>query len=220
MAKKDTAQNIWLSERVHWIGAFDPSMRNFDVILKTPNGTTYNSYAVRGSEGVAIIDTVKAECAEQFFNRLEAVVDYSEISVIVLNHLEPDQRTLVTRILAIGSVIWAMGRQQAFHTGAVCVLIAGKRQHRVAVPLMQRVQVGILEFFNGYGVLTTILPTQIRFIGQVVAGTGGFGGHQRYTAAGKFAIRTKLRFDVVHAGGIGRFIAGVANIAVTTTHGA
>ena len=90
MAKKDTAQNIWLSERVHWIGAFDPSMRNFDVILKTPNGTTYNSYAVRGSEGVAIIDTVKAECAEQFFKRLEAVVDYSEISVIVLNHLEPD----------------------------------------------------------------------------------------------------------------------------------
>ena len=83
-------QPIWLSERVQWIGAFDPGMRSFDVILKTPNGTTYNAYAVRGSDGVAVIDTVKAECAEQFFARLEAVARYDEITVIVLNHLEPD----------------------------------------------------------------------------------------------------------------------------------
>uniref|UniRef100_E6QRR2 Type A flavoprotein fprA (FMN protein fprA) (Flavoprotein A) n=1 Tax=mine drainage metagenome TaxID=410659 RepID=E6QRR2_9ZZZZ len=81
---------IAVTERVHWIGALDPTMRTFDVILKTPNGTTYNAYLVRGSEGVAVIDTVKAERADQFFTRLEAVADYSEIKVIVLNHLEPD----------------------------------------------------------------------------------------------------------------------------------
>jgi len=86
----DNLSPIWLSERVQWIGAFDPGMRSFDVILKTPNGTTYNAYAVRGSEGVAVIDTVKAECSEQFFKRLEAVAKYDEITVIVLNHLEPD----------------------------------------------------------------------------------------------------------------------------------
>jgi flavorubredoxin len=79
-----------LSPRVHWIGALDPAMRSFDIILKTPNGTTYNAYAVRGSNGVAIIDTVKAECAAQFFTRLEAVTRYDEIKFIVLNHLEPD----------------------------------------------------------------------------------------------------------------------------------
>lgn len=83
-------QPVWLSERVQWIGAFDPGMRSFDVILKTPNGTTYNAYVVRGSEGVAVIDTVKTECADQFFARLEAVAEYAEISAIVLNHLEPD----------------------------------------------------------------------------------------------------------------------------------
>jgi flavorubredoxin len=76
--------------RVHWIGALDPGIRIFDVILKTANGTSYNAYAVRGSEGVAIIDTVKEEFAEDFFARLEQVVRYDEIKVIVLNHLEPD----------------------------------------------------------------------------------------------------------------------------------
>jgi NADH oxidase (H2O-forming) len=81
---------VALSDRVHWIGALDPNLRTFDIILKTANGTSYNAYIVRGSEGVAVIDTVKEGFAADFFARLESVADYSEIKVIVLNHLEPD----------------------------------------------------------------------------------------------------------------------------------
>ncbi len=83
-------QAIALSERVHWIGALDPNLRTFDIILKTANGTSYNAYLVRGSAGVAVIDTVKESFAGDFFARLESVARYDEISVIVLNHLEPD----------------------------------------------------------------------------------------------------------------------------------
>ncbi len=83
-------QAVALSERVHWIGALDPTLRTFDIILKTANGTTYNAYLVRGSEGVAVIDTVKESFADDFFARLESVAAYDEIKVIVLNHLEPD----------------------------------------------------------------------------------------------------------------------------------
>jgi flavorubredoxin len=79
-----------LSERVHWVGAFDPNLRTFDIILKTANGTSYNAYVVRGSGGVAVIDTVKEGFADVFFARLESIADYAEIKVIVLNHLEPD----------------------------------------------------------------------------------------------------------------------------------
>jgi len=81
---------VALSERVHWVGALDPNLRTFDIILKTANGTSYNAYVIRGSEGVAVIDTVKEGFANAFFARLESVADYSEIKVIVLNHLEPD----------------------------------------------------------------------------------------------------------------------------------
>lgn len=79
-----------LSERVHWVGAFDPDLRTFDIILKTANGTSYNAYVIRGSEGLAVIDTVKEGFAGDFFARLESIADYAEIKVIVLNHLEPD----------------------------------------------------------------------------------------------------------------------------------
>lgn len=81
---------VEIAPNTHWIGALDPSLREFDIILKTANGTTYNAYCVRGTQGVAIIDTVKASHAEEFFRRLEQVARYDEISTIVLNHLEPD----------------------------------------------------------------------------------------------------------------------------------
>lgn len=85
-----TPDAVEIAPGTHWIGALDPGLREFDIILKTANGTTYNSYCVRGTDGVAIIDTVKASHADEFFRRLEQVARYEEITTIVLNHLEPD----------------------------------------------------------------------------------------------------------------------------------
>jgi NADH oxidase (H2O-forming) len=79
-----------VAPNVHFIGAFDPKIRTFDIIMKTANGSSYNSYIVRGSEGVCIMDTVKKEFSEDFFKRLESRCSYEEIRYIVLHHLEPD----------------------------------------------------------------------------------------------------------------------------------
>ena len=79
-----------IAPSVHFIGAFDPRIRTFDIIMKTANGSSYNAYLVRGSEGVAVMDTVKKEFSEAFFKRLELLCDYDEIRYIVLHHLEPD----------------------------------------------------------------------------------------------------------------------------------
>jgi len=81
---------VEIAPGVHWIGALDPTLRTFDIILRTANGTTYNAYAIRGSEGVAVVDTVKREFSDEFFARLESLARYEEIRAIVLNHLEPD----------------------------------------------------------------------------------------------------------------------------------
>jgi flavorubredoxin len=90
---------IELLSGVHWVGALDPGLRTFDIILKTANGTTYNSYVVRGSAGVAVIDTVKENFSDTFFRRLESVADYGEIRAIVLNHLEPDHSGALPELL-------------------------------------------------------------------------------------------------------------------------
>lgn len=90
---------VELAPGVHWVGALDPHLRNFDIILKTANGTSYNSYVVRGSEGVAVIDTVKENYADTFFRRLESIARYDEITTIVLNHLEPDHSGALPELL-------------------------------------------------------------------------------------------------------------------------
>lgn len=92
-------QAVAVAPGVHWVGALDPGLRSFDSILRTANGTSYNAYAVRGSAGVAVIDTVKANFADSFFRRLESVADYDEISSIVLNHLEPDHSGALPELL-------------------------------------------------------------------------------------------------------------------------
>jgi flavorubredoxin len=81
---------VEFADGVYWVGALDPTLRTFDIILSTSNGTTYNAYLIRGSDGVAVVDTVKENFSDEFFARLESETDYSEIKVIILNHLEPD----------------------------------------------------------------------------------------------------------------------------------
>ncbi len=94
-----TDQAVELAPGVHWVGVLDPHLRNFDIILRTANGTTYNSYVVRGDKGVAVIDTVKEAFADDFFRRLESVARYDEITTIVLNHLEPDHSGALPELL-------------------------------------------------------------------------------------------------------------------------
>lgn len=94
-----TDRAVELAPGVHWVGVLDPHLRSFDIILKTANGTTYNSYVVRGEHGVAVIDTVKEAFADEFFQRLESVARYDEITTIVLNHLEPDHSGALPELL-------------------------------------------------------------------------------------------------------------------------
>ncbi|SIS82060.1 FprA family A-type flavoprotein [Phaeovulum vinaykumarii] len=90
---------VEIAPGVQWIGALDPVLRSFDALMKTAGGTSYNAYAVRGAAGVAIIDTVDADYADEFFARLEACARYDEIKVIVLNHLEPDHSGALPELL-------------------------------------------------------------------------------------------------------------------------
>ena len=125
------ASAVCVGDRVHWVGALDPGMRTFDVVLKTPNGTTYNAYVVRGSEGVAIIDTVKESRADEFFARFESVAAYDEIRAIVLDHLEPDHTGALPELLrrAPGARVYIS------HSGVVMLKALLKRDNLEFTPV-------------------------------------------------------------------------------------
>ncbi len=91
-----------IQEGLLWVGAIDPDLRVFDIIMHTPYGTTYNSYVVMGSEKTAIFETVKYEFFDQYIDRLkDANIDISKIDYLVVSHTEPDHAGSVGKIIDI-----------------------------------------------------------------------------------------------------------------------
>jgi len=47
---------------IYRVGAVDWDRRLFDALIPLPDGTSYNSYLIKGSEKTALIDTVDPIC--------------------------------------------------------------------------------------------------------------------------------------------------------------
>ena len=82
-------QAVKIKEGLYWVGALDPQLRKFDVVMTTEWGTSYNSYLVVG-EKKAIVETVKDRCSQENEERIESITELKDIDYIILNHTEPD----------------------------------------------------------------------------------------------------------------------------------
>ena len=45
-------------ENIYWVGAVDWDNRLFDSLIPLPDGTSYNSYLIQGSDKTALLDSV------------------------------------------------------------------------------------------------------------------------------------------------------------------
>jgi flavorubredoxin len=85
-----------IKTNVYWIGAIDWDRRLFDALIPLPDGTSYNSYLVQGSQKVALIDTVDPAMTEVLMTYLEnvPVIDY-----VIANHAEQDHAGSIPQVL-------------------------------------------------------------------------------------------------------------------------
>ncbi|MBP5083129.1 MAG: MBL fold metallo-hydrolase, partial [Methanomicrobium sp.] len=74
---------------VYSIGVFDWDRQVFDELLPLPDGTTYNSFLIEGSEKTVLIDTVDPEFEEELITNI-ARSGVSKIDYIIINHAEQD----------------------------------------------------------------------------------------------------------------------------------
>jgi flavorubredoxin len=84
---------------VYYTGVFNPNMRVFDVIMRTENGTSYNSYLVKGSEKLAVIEAAHKSFGEWFRKNVESLLDGRAVDYLVLNHTEPDHSGCVAEFI-------------------------------------------------------------------------------------------------------------------------
>jgi flavorubredoxin len=74
---------------VYSVGALDRDRRLFDELIPLPNGTSYNSYLIIGSEKTALIDTVDPGKLAQLKANLSEM-GVKKIDYIIPNHAEQD----------------------------------------------------------------------------------------------------------------------------------
>lgn len=75
-------------ENVFFCGLPDKNRKLFDQLVPLPQGTTYNAYVVKGSEKVALIDTMYEKLRGEFVDMIAA--SGLKIDYIISNHAEPD----------------------------------------------------------------------------------------------------------------------------------
>ena len=82
---------------VSLVGAVDWDRRLFDALIPLPDGTSYNSYLVEGSEATALLDTVDPSMTAVLLAQLERTpkVDY-----VIAHHAEQDHSGSLPTILA------------------------------------------------------------------------------------------------------------------------
>lgn len=80
------------------IGAIDWDRRLFDALIALPDGTSYNSYLVRGKEKIALIDAVDSTMAGVLVENLNAL-GIKKIDYIIIQHAEQDHTGSLSQLV-------------------------------------------------------------------------------------------------------------------------
>ena len=120
-----------LTEGVYWVGTIDYDLRVFDIVMATEFGSTYNSYLIVGSEKTALIDTAKEPFKEEFFSRINDIIDIKNIDYLIVNHAEPDHSGCVEYVLEKNPDIEIYGSIPAYMNLKEIVNISDLKYHKV-----------------------------------------------------------------------------------------
>lgn len=85
-----------IRDGVKWVGAVDWNRRLFDSLIPLPDGTSYNSYLVEGSEKTALLDTVDPTMESVLMQQLS---DVETIDYVVSHHTEQDHSGTIPTVL-------------------------------------------------------------------------------------------------------------------------
>ncbi|MFH0894845.1 MAG: FprA family A-type flavoprotein [Bacteroidota bacterium] len=96
----DVDQIIEIQPDVKWIGAYDPDIVTFDIVMETQNGTTYNSYFINAAKKT-VVETVKEKFGKIYIEKLKTLCKLEELAYIIVNHTEPDHVGTVKMLLDV-----------------------------------------------------------------------------------------------------------------------
>jgi flavorubredoxin len=83
---------------VYWVGAIDWDRRLFDALIPLPDGTSYNSYLIKGNKKTALIDAVDPTMKEVLIEHLDEL-KIKTIDYVIANHAEQDHSGAIAQMV-------------------------------------------------------------------------------------------------------------------------
>jgi flavorubredoxin/flavin reductase (DIM6/NTAB) family NADH-FMN oxidoreductase RutF len=107
-----TLQTVDIATDTTAIRSLDWDRDRFDIEFELQNGTTYNSFILRGDK-TALIDTSHQKFRTLYMDALKGQVDLSTLDYLIVSHTEPDHSGLVADVLALAPQVTVVGAKVA-----------------------------------------------------------------------------------------------------------
>jgi flavorubredoxin/flavin reductase (DIM6/NTAB) family NADH-FMN oxidoreductase RutF len=110
--KKLTMQTVEIAPQTTAIRSLDWDRDRFDIEFGLQNGTTYNSFLIRG-EQTALVDTSHEKFRQLFLDTLQGLINPADIHYLIISHTEPDHSGLVKDVLQLAPDVTVVGSKVA-----------------------------------------------------------------------------------------------------------
>ena len=110
--KRLTMQTGEIAPDTTTIRSLDWDRDRFDIEFGLQNGTTYNSFLIRG-EKIALVDTSHEKFRQLYLDTLQGLINPTEIDYLIISHTEPDHSGLVKDVLQLAPDITVVASKVA-----------------------------------------------------------------------------------------------------------
>ena len=110
--KRLTMQTGEIASDTTTIRSLDWDRDRFDIEFGLQNGTTYNSFLIRG-EKTALVDTSHEKFRQLYLDTLKGLINPTEIDYLIISHTEPDHSGLVKDVLQLAPDLTVVGSKVA-----------------------------------------------------------------------------------------------------------
>ncbi|PMB46896.1 diflavin flavoprotein A [Fischerella thermalis CCMEE 5201] len=101
-----------MAEQTTTIRSLDWDRDRFDIEFGLQNGTTYNSFIIRG-EQTALVDTSHEKFRQLYLDSLKNQINPADINYLIISHTEPDHSGLVKDVLQLAPDVTVVGSKVA-----------------------------------------------------------------------------------------------------------
>jgi flavorubredoxin/flavin reductase (DIM6/NTAB) family NADH-FMN oxidoreductase RutF len=110
--KRLTIQTGDIAPDTTTIRSLDWDRDRFDIEFGLQNGTTYNSFLIRG-EKTALVDTSHEKFRQLYLDTLKGLINPTAIDYLIISHTEPDHSGLVKEVLQLAPDVTVVGSKVA-----------------------------------------------------------------------------------------------------------